>query len=283
VKHLLVALLAALAVGIAASTVSARPAASAPHRIISLSPTATETLFAIGAGKQVIAVDDQSDYPKSAPRTKLSGFTPNVEAIVAYHPDLVVISYSPKDFAGALAKAHIRVLLQPFATTFKDAYAQMLQLGRVTGHAGEATTLVGRMKVRIAKLVRSAPKTALSVYNELTPDYYSATGASIIGEIFRLFGLRNIADAAPGASSSGAVQLSAEYIVSANPDLIVLADTRCCGQSRAKVAERPGWGTITAVKKGAIAVIDDSIASRWGPRLVNFVNAVASALRTTAR
>jgi iron complex transport system substrate-binding protein len=79
------------------------------------------------------------------------------------------------------------------------------------------------------------------------------------------------------------VQLSAEYIVSANPDLIVLADTRCCGQSRAKVAERPGWGTITAVKKGAIAVIDDSIASRWGPRLVNFVNAVASALKTTAK
>jgi iron complex transport system substrate-binding protein len=284
VKHLLVVSVAALAVGIAASTVSAHQAAAKlPHRIISLSPTATETLFAIGAGKQVIAVDDQSDYPKSAPRTKLSGFTPNVEAVVAYHPDLVVISYSPKDFAGALAQAHIRVLLQPFATTFKDAYAQMLQLGRVTGHAKEATALVGRMKSRIAKLVRSAPKKALSVYNELTPDYYSATGASIIGEIFGLFGLRNIADAAPGASSSGAVQLSAEYIVSASPGLIVLADTRCCGQSRAKVAERPGWSTIAAVKKGAIAVIDDSIASRWGPRLVNFVNAVASALRTTAK
>lgn len=283
-KHLFASLLAALAVGVAASAVSAHvTAAKIPHRIVSLSPTATETMFAIGAGKQVIAVDDQSDYPKSAPKTTLSGFTPNVEAVVAYHPDLVVISYSPKDFAGALAKAHIRVLLQPFATSFKDAYAQMLQLGRVTGHAAEATALVARMKSRIAKLVSSAPKKALSVYNELTPDYYSATGASIIGEIFKLFGLRNIADAAPGASSQGAVQLSAEYIVSANPDLIVLADTRCCGQSRSKVLARPGWGTIAAVKKGAIAVIDDSIASRWGPRLVNFVNAVASALKTTAK
>jgi iron complex transport system substrate-binding protein len=284
VKHLLAPLLAALAVGIAAAAVSAGTTAPRiPHRIISLSPTATEDLFAIGAGKQVIAVDDQSDYPKAAPRTKLSGFTPNVEAIVAYHPDLVVISYSPKDFAGALAKAHVRVLLQPFATSFKDAYAQMLQLGRVTGHGQEAKALVTRMKARIAKLVRAAPKRALSVYNELTPDYYSATGASIIGEIFKLFGLRNIADAAPGAGSSGAVQLSAEYIVSSNPDLIVLADTRCCGQSRASVASRPGWGTITAVRKRAIAVIDDSIASRWGPRLVNFVNAVASALKTTAK
>jgi iron complex transport system substrate-binding protein len=284
VKHLLVVLVAALAVGIAASTVSAhRAAAKLPHRIISLSPTATETLFAIGAGKQVIAVDNQSDYPKSAPKTSLSGFTPNVEAVVAYHPDLVVISYSPKDFAGALAKAHVPVLLQEPANTFKDVYAQMLKLGRVTGHVAEATALVKRMTTRIAALVRSAPKKALSVYNELSPDYYSATSASIIGDVLRLFGLRNIADAAPGAGSTGAVQLSAEFIVSTSPDLIVLADTRCCGQSREKVGERPGWNTIAAVKKGAIAVIDDSIASRWGPRLVNFVNAVASALRTTAK
>jgi iron complex transport system substrate-binding protein len=284
VKHLFVSLLAALAVGIAAATVAAGgTTVKYPHRIISLSPTATEDLFAIGAGKQVIAVDNQSDYPKSAPKTSLSGFTPNVEAVVAYHPDLVVISYSPKDFAGALAKAHIRVLLQPFAVTFKDAYAQIVQLGKVTGHVKEATALVRRMKSRIAKLVASAPKKALTVYDELTPDYYSATGASIIGEIFKLFGLKNIADAAPGASTSGAVQLSAEYIVSSSPDLIVLADTRCCGVTRAGVASRPGWNTITAVKKGAIAVVDDSIASRWGPRLVNFVNAVASALRTTQK
>ena len=136
-KYLFASLLAALVVGIAASTVSAHvhgTAAAVPKRIVSLSPTATETLFRIGAGKQVIAVDDQSDYPKSAPKTSLSGFTPNVEAIVAYHPDLVVISYSPKDFAGALAKAHIRVLDQEPANTFKDAYAQIVKLGRVTGH-----------------------------------------------------------------------------------------------------------------------------------------------------
>jgi cobalamin transport system substrate-binding protein len=284
VKYLFASILAALAVGVAAASVSAHVAAAKyPHHIVSLSPTATEDLFAIGAGKQVIAVDNQSDYPKSAPKTSLSGFTPNVEAIVAYHPDLVVISYSPSNFAAALAKAHIRVLLQPFAVTFKDAYAQMLQLGKVTGHVKEATALVARMKARIAKLVASAPRTSLSVYDELSPDYYSATGDSIIGEIFRLFGLRNIADAAPGASSSGAVQLSAEYIVSSNPGLIVLADTRCCGVSRGQVGGRPGWSTIAAVKKGAIAVIDDSIASRWGPRLVNLVNAVALSLKTATK
>jgi cobalamin transport system substrate-binding protein len=278
VKHLLVVLLAALVAGIVASAVTAHGAASPPRRIVSLSPTATETLYAIGADKQVIAVDDQSDYPKRAPKTKLSGFTPNVEAIAAYKPDLVVISYAPKGFAEALAKAKIRVLLQPFAVSFRDAYAQMLQLGRVTGHAAAASALVTRMKARIAKLVRAAPKRSLAVYDELSPDYFSATSDSIIGEILKLFGLRNIADAA-NSNGSGAVQLSAEYVVSSSPDLIVLADTRCCGQTRAKVAARPGWNTIAAVKRGAIAVIDDSIASRWGPRLVNFVNAVSSAMR----
>jgi cobalamin transport system substrate-binding protein len=286
VKRALVTLLAALVAGLAAHAVSAGGSlqssrAKVPSRIVSLSPTATETLFAIGAGKQVIAVDDQSDYPKAAPRTKLSGFTPNVEAIVAYRPDLVVISYSPKGLAGALATAHVPVLLQEPAKTLADVYAQVTKLGRMTGHLREATTVVKTMQRRIASLVRSAPKAALTVYDELSPDYFSATSDSIIGAVLRLFGLRNIADAA-NSSGQGAVQLQAEYIVGASPDLIVLADTRCCGQNRAKVAARPGWGTIAAVKRGAIAVIDDSIASRWGPRIVNFVNAVASAVRTIA-
>ena len=79
----------------------------------------------------------------------------------------------------------------------------MTQLGRVTGHLAEATALVSRMKARIAKLVKAAPKKALSVYDELSPDYYSATSASIIGQVLKLFGLKNIADAAPGAGSVG--------------------------------------------------------------------------------
>src|SRR5262249_10016879 len=107
---------------------STASAAALPHRIVSLSPTATESLFAIGAGPQVSAVDDQSDYPKQAPRTKLSGFTPNVEAIAAYKPDLVVVSFNPKGLTDALAKVGIRVVLQTPATTIAQAYAQIRQL-----------------------------------------------------------------------------------------------------------------------------------------------------------
>jgi iron complex transport system substrate-binding protein len=256
-----------------------QPASSAtPHRIVSLSPTATESLFAIGAGSQVVAVDDQSDYPKRAPRTSLSGYTPNVEAIAGYRPDLVVISGDTNDIVAGLRKLGIRVLVQPAAKDLAGAYTEIKQLGAVTGHKKNAAALVARMRKRIAKTIASVPKRRLSVYHELDPTYYSATSKTFIGRIYKLFGLRNIADAAD-SSATGYPQLSAEYIVSSNPGLIVLADTRCCGQSAATVASRPGWGGISAVRNHRVVGIDDSVASRWGPRVVNYVESVAKALR----
>ena len=249
-----------------------------PQRIISLSPTATESLFAIGAGPQVVAVDDQSDYPKRAPRTSLSGYTPNVEAIAGYRPDLVVLSGDANDVVGGLRKLGIRVLLQPAAKNLGDAYAEIRQLGAVTGHRRGAAAVAARMRRAIASVLKATPKQSLPVYHELTPDYYSASSRTFIGRIYKLFGLRNIADAAD-SSGTGYPQLSAEYILSANPSLIVLADTRCCGQSAKTVASRPGWSSLAAVRRGHVIGIDDSIASRWGPRVVQFVRAVGRALK----
>jgi cobalamin transport system substrate-binding protein len=276
----IVAVAAALAALLVARADGAHAAATkTPKRIVSLSATATESLFAIGAGRQVVAVDGQSDYPADAPRTKLSGFTPNVEAIATYRPDLVVIAYDPGGLVASLRKLNIRVLDQPAATNLKGAYAQILELGGVTGHPARAKTLVGRMKAKIASVVAHARKTpGLTVYHELEPDLYSATSRTFIGKIYALFGLRNIADAAD-STGSGYPQLSAEYIIGANPSLIVLADVKCCGQNRQTVSARPGWNTISAVRNHAIVRMDDSIASRWGPRVVNFVRAIASALR----
>jgi iron complex transport system substrate-binding protein len=253
--------------------------ATLPHRIVSLSPTATETLFAIGAGKQVVAVDDESDYPKQAPRTKLSGFTPNVEAIAGYHPDLVVVGYDPNGLSGSLRRLGIRVLVQDAAKSLDQAYAQMQALGRVTGHAAAARALAARMKTRIGELVAKSTRRArgLSVYHELEPDLYSATSKTFIGQIYSLFGLKNIADAAD-KDGTGYPKLSAEYVVAANPDIVVLADIRCCGQTPRTVASRPGWRNVSAVRSGTIVRIDDSIASRWGPRVVDFVRAVAAAI-----
>jgi iron complex transport system substrate-binding protein len=255
-------------------TVSKRPV-----RIVSLSPTATETLFALGAGSQVVAVDDQSDYPKSAPKTGLSGYTPNVEAIAGYRPDLVVVAADPKDLVSALTRLGIPVLYHKPASTIPGAYQQIRQLGTVTGRGPQAARVVARMKARIAAIVAKRKPSAqgLSVYHELDPSFFSATSGTFVGRVYALFGLKNVADAAPGGSDYP--QLSPEFIVASNPELVVLADSICCGQTAATVASRPGWTGIKAVRSRSIVRVDDSVASRWGPRLVDFVRAVGTALR----
>jgi iron complex transport system substrate-binding protein len=276
VSRLFLGLLVALVVALSAA--SGSPAA-APTRIVSLSATATESLFAIGAGKQVVAVDDQSDYPRQAPRTTLSGFTPNVEAIAGYKPDLVVAAYDPNGLVATLRGLGIRVLVQDAAKTIEGAYDQIRQLGAATGHAREAAAVVARMKKRIGELLAKSTRRArgLTVYHELEPDLYSAKSKTFIGQIYSKFGLKNIADAAD-TGGTGYPKLSPEYVVSQSPDIVVLADIRCCGQSPRTVAARPGWSRVSAVRTGTIVRIDDSIASRWGPRIVDFVRAIAAAL-----
>jgi iron complex transport system substrate-binding protein len=255
---------------------------SRPTRIVSLSPTATENLFAVGAGHQVVAVDELSNYPPRAPRTKLSGFTPNAEAIAGYRPDLVFL-HSGGEIVGQLRALGIRVVQLPAASSLRQAYAEIGQVGRATGHPGKAKELVRSMKMRVAAAVASAKRSGsvrLSVYHELTTDYYSATSRTFIGQVYRLFGLRNIADGADAAGGDYP-RLSAEHIIASNPDLIVLADSKCCGQSLATVAARPGWSTIRAVRNRRVVRADDDVASRWGPRIVGFVRAVATALRSS--
>jgi iron complex transport system substrate-binding protein len=272
------AIAAALAAALAVVSLSAAAHQQTryPHRIVSLSPTLTEDLFAIGAGKQVIAVDEDSDYPSRAPRTKLSGFTPNVEAIAKYHPDLVLISNNPGHFASQLRKLGIKVVDEPAATTLKQAYGEILQLGDLTGHIPAAEKLVHSMRTQLAAIVRSVPKTRrhLRVYHELDQTYYSATSKTFIGQIYKLIGFKNIADGA-ATTASDYPQLSGEYIVQQNPQIIVLADTKCCQQSQATVAARPGWSTIAAVRHHRVVGVNDDIASRWGPRIVQFARTVA--------
>jgi iron complex transport system substrate-binding protein len=265
------------------SPITVSSEATTPTRIVSLSPTATEDLFAIGAGKQVVAVDNQSNYPASAPHTKLSGYTPNVEAIAGYKPDLVVVSADLGHVVEGLGKLKIPVLVEPTASTLAAAYKQLDQLGAATGHKQQAASVVTGMQTQIASIAKSVPHPAkpITVYHELEQDLYSATSKTFIGRIYALLGLKDIADAAD-KSGSGYPQLSAEYVVATDPQLIVLADTKCCAQTAAKVAKRPGWNTIAAVQKGDVLAVDDDIASRWGPRVVDFVRIVAAKVRAIA-
>jgi iron complex transport system substrate-binding protein len=250
-----------------------------PSRIVSLSATGTEDLYAVGAGKQVVAVDSYSTYPAQAPQTSLSGFTPNIEAIAGYRPDLVLVADDTANLVSQLGKLQIPVLVEPPAADLNGVYAEITQIAQATGHSGQAAPVVSGIQKQVQTIVRSVPPPArpLKVYHELDQTYYSATSKTFIGQMYTLLGLQNIADRAPGSSEYP--QLSAEYIISSDPDLIVLADTVCCKQSLATVQARPGWSAIRAVRTGSVVPVKDEIASQWGPRIVLFLQAVADALK----
>ncbi|MET7965694.1 ABC transporter substrate-binding protein [Micromonospora sp. NPDC005305] len=251
-----------------------------PEKIVSLSPSTTEMLFAIGAGKQVTAVDDQSNYPAEAPKSDLSGFQPNAEAIAAKAPDLVVLANDLNKIVDQLTTLKIPVLLTPAATTLDDTYQQLTDLGKLTGHPAEADAVTKKMKDDIAALTKDLPQRAkkLTYYHELGPELYSATSKTFIGSIYTLAGLENIADPADADGKSvGYPQLSQEVIVKANPDFVFLADTKCCKQTPETVKARSGWAGVTAVKNNQIVGLDDDVASRWGPRVVDLLKAIIDA------
>lgn len=253
-----------------------------PTRIVSLSPTATEVLFAIGAGKQVVAVDDQSNHPAEAPRTQLSGFKPNVEAITKENPDLVVVAGDLNNVVSGLTQVKIPVLLLPTAKTLDEAYAQWTLLGRATGHTTDAEKTVTQARAEISSIVDRTPKRPLKYYHELGPDLFSVTSGTFIGRVYGLFGLVNVADPADTPATGGYPQLGQQALFQADPDLIFLSDTKCCAQTPDTVRARPQWSTLAAVRNNNVTALDDDIASRWGPRVVELVRQVSAAVTKAA-
>jgi iron complex transport system substrate-binding protein len=242
---------------------------SAPRRIISLSPTATEILYAIGAGKRVIAVDDYSDFPKRGlPKTRFNAYEPNIEQIIAMHPTLVVVSYNANNMEADLAAAGIPVMEQDAAVTLDGTYMQETWLGDATGHYSEALEIAKYDRARIARDVARVPRhRSFSIYYELDPTLFSLTSQTYAGSLLEQLGVKNIADASGTIANGGYPQLSDEYVISANPGAIFLADTVCCKQSYDSVRNRAGWRIITAVKHRLVFKLNDDIASRWGPRV----------------
>ncbi len=250
-------------------------------RVVSLSPTHTEMMFAIGAGDLLVAVDQFSDYPEEAQAlpNELSAFDNNVEAIAAYEPDLVLIGGDFNGLGPQLDELDIGWWDGPAASTIDDTFRQIEELGAATGHEAEAAALVESMQSDIDEIVATtpAPTEPLTIFHEIDDTLFSLDSTTLFGELYGLLGLQNIADSAEG-DSGGYPQLSAEFVVSADPDLIFLADTKCCGQSLETVAARDGWADMTAVQTGNVIELDDDVASRWGPRIVDFLRAVSDAV-----
>jgi iron complex transport system substrate-binding protein len=250
-----------------------------PSSIVSLSATSTEILFAIGAGGQVVAVDSFSNYPSDAPTTDLSAFEPNLEAIVAYDPDLVVISYDPGELVAGLEAVGIPTIVHFAATNLDDVYSQVADLGVATGQIDGAAEVNAQIRAGIEKAVADAPasETPIRVYHEVDNTFYSATSSTFIGQMYELLGMTNVADVKDADGSNfGYPQLSPEYLIESDPQMIVITDQ--VGYGADDVAARPGWGVLSAVKSGDIVQIDADIASRWGPRIVEFLEQISAAV-----
>jgi len=256
-----------------------------PTAIVSLSPSATEMLYAIGAGSQVKAVDKYSNYPPGTPRTGMSALQINVESLLAQRPDLVILPNADDKLAAKLKTVSIPLLVMPAAAKISDVYSEIATLGQVTGHVDQAGTESSGIRTSLQRIAASVPKQspAPTYFYELSPDFYSVTSDTFVGQLLGLLGLHSIADAAKGAAKSGGYpQLSSEFIVKANPDYIFLADTICCQQTVAKVAKRAGWSQLSAVHDHHVVPLNDDIASRWGPRIVVLLKTIADALQSSA-
>ena len=255
--------------------------AKKPTKIISLSPSATEILYAVGAGSQILAVDNLSNYPAGAPVSEISAFEPSVEAILAKKPDLVLLSIDSTkapQIRNTLVKLGIPVLMEKAPATLKDVYAENTLLARVTDRQAGAVKLNASMAKSIKETLAKAQKSSkIRVFHELDDTYYSVTSDTFIGKVYKDFGVVNIADAAAGADNSGYPQLSAEYLLKSDPQVIFLADAQY-GVTADAVSKRAGWSQISAVKNKKIVELPADVPSRWGPRLVDFYKLIGASL-----
>jgi iron complex transport system substrate-binding protein len=255
--------------------------AKKPTKIISLSPSATEILYAVGAGSQILAVDNLSNYPANAPVSEISAFEPSVEAILAKKPDLVLLSIDSTkapQIRNALVKLGIPVLMEKAPATLKDVYAENTLLARVTDRQAGGVKLNASMAKSIKETLAKAKKSSkIRIFHELDDTYFSATSNTFIGKVYKSFGVVNIADAASGADSSGYPQLSAEYLLKSDPQVIFLADAQY-GVTADSVSKRAGWSQISAVKNKKIVELPADVPSRWGPRLVDFYKLIGASL-----
>ena len=250
--------------------------AQAPQRIASLSPAATEVLYAVGAGPQIVATDLQSDYPaEAANTTKLDAYQPNLEAIAAVEADLIIVATNQDDIVQALDRLGEKVLFRDMPESIDGVMEQVRLLASATGHAEEGERLAQEMEGRIEAVtgkladVEEGPR----IYHELDNTFFTVAPNSFVGDFYNLLKARNIAEGAATAYP----QFSQEEILDRDPEVIILADADA-GESPQTVKARPGWGAISAVKNDRIYVIDPDIVSRPSPRVVDGLEQLARVL-----
>lgn len=250
-----------------------------PETVISLQPSNTEILYALGVGDKVIGVTDYDNYPKEALDVERvsDSVTFNSERIVALNPD-VVIAYTngSEDAIKALEDLGVKVFVIQAAAAFKDVYGDITQIAQVMGKENEGKELNKDIQAQIADVQKKveAVKTPKSVYLEVSPspDIYGTGAATFQQEILQAANAKNVFD-----DQEGWIKLSDEQVITKNPD-VILTTVYYTEDPASEILGRTGWDTITAVKNKAVYKLDADISSRPGPRIGQAVENVAKSV-----
>ena len=251
---------------------------SAPQRIVSLTPAATEILFAIGAGGRVAAkVEDITPYPPEADRLPIVAIpgAVNVEQIVDLEADLVIaggLGFTPPDAVTQLRGLDIPVVLV-YADSIETALDDIELIGDAAWAGDAARELTASMRAdldALSALTADLPKPRVFYEIDATSAIYTAPADSVYAEMLTLAGSNPI-------TTDASYVISPEQLVAADPEIILLGDG-AYGVTAEQVVARPGWGSMTAVTTGAIRAVDDVVITRPGPRLVDGLRALIAAI-----
>jgi len=245
-----------------------------PKRIVSLAPANTEIAFALGLGDRVVGVTTYDDYPAEVTKiTKVGDFaSPNIEAIAAAKPDLVLATTGVQ--ADVLARLEglgaVVVAIDP--QTLEGVYTDIGRVGKVTGAAEKAAALVDTMKADVAAVQKSVEGTpAVSAFIEIGQNpLYTAGPGTLLDELIVLGGGKNV------VTQAGWVAYSTEQLIKADPQVYLA--TKGSSSDPASVEKRAGYAGLSAVKNGRIVILDDNLVSRPGPRLVLGLKQIAAGL-----
>jgi iron complex transport system substrate-binding protein len=254
------------------------------QRVISLAPSNTEILYAVGAGKQVIAREDFTNYPeeaKSLPSVGGSSGKYNLEEIVKIKPDLILASpLTAPDVLKSLKDITPSVFVVSNPKDMEGLYNNLTTVGTLTGHKAEADKLVSDLRARVKTVVDQLSKATdkPKVFYELDATDpakpWTAGAGTFIDLLIGLAGGQNIGSSLQGDYA----QISQEELIVQNPDVILLGDALYGGIKPDQVAARPGWGGITAVKNNRVLEFNDDLVSRPGPRMVQGLEELAKIL-----
>ena len=253
------------------------------QRVVSMAPSNTEILFAIGAGNQVVGRDTLSDFPEEAKKLPDIGSTfdaLNTEQIVSLEPDLVLAAeINTPEQVKQLQDLGLTVYYLKNPLTLEEMYGNLEIVAQLTGYEKEAASLIDSLKKRVAVVdekiapISSRPNVFYELDATDPAKPYTAGRGTFITQLIERAGGHNIA-----ADLDGYPQISLEQVVSADPSFIILGDARY-GVSAETIAQRPGWENLSAVKNGKVLPFNDDLVSRPGPRLVDALEALAKLLR----